>query len=81
MTAQEFVEKYKGRRVRVNDRAVSFEQIGKEGFVDEVASDRLDDLLVSIVLDDGSAPYLFQPHKLDVLDEKPRKVVPLPLPG
>ncbi len=76
MTNQEFFEQYKGRRVRVNQNAISHESWGREGVVYGVIA-----YGIRVSMDDYADPSIFDYYKLDVIEEKRQKITPLPLPG
>ncbi len=77
MTSEEFIERYKGRRVRANERVVDKSNVGRTGVVLCAYADDL----IELSMDDWHSPNIFNVYKLDVLDEKLLRIEPLPLPG
>jgi hypothetical protein len=76
MTVAEFVELYKGRRVRVNNRAVNTNNIGRTAVVLGVISAHSGDR-IWLSMDDGiQKGHKATPEVLDLIDN-----TPLPLPG
>ena len=80
MTAEEFVEKYKGQRVRVNENYKYNDVDANQVYVVDWYEWATDTTCYVIVKDHDWA-YAFAPNELDVFDDKPKKVIPLPLPG
>ncbi len=92
MSADVFVACYKGKRVRIQGNMPAEHLIGMTGVVigSEPGIDPYADIRVSIILDPGqllmhdtedNRHRSWPPECFEVIDDRPKRITPLPLPG